>query len=552
MKKHLLFLFAVLLPLLASAQTKVEIDGIWYNLITKAKQAEVTLGDTKYSGSITLPAAVTYEGVDYSVTSIGERAFYQCSSLTSITLPEGVTSIGVYAFYYCSSLTSITIPESVTSIGSDAFCGCSKISKVYISSIEAWCNIDYGVYDTNLFYDNGLYNYWAKLYLDGEHVTELIIPNTVTEIKPYTFANYEGLTAITIPESVTSIEERAFWYCSNLTSINIPEDSKLKFLGRYAFCGCSSLTDISIPKNVTDIRSYAFYGCSSLTSINIPEGVTSIWSYAFQNCSSLTSINIPESVTSIEYRTFYGCSNLSEIVLPKSLKYIRSEVFANCTELLDVYCHAEKVPSTLTDAFIGSYPEYVALHVPANALNAYKSTAPWSSFGTIVAIEDAEPMKKCAPPIISYVDGEVVFACETEGAIIKSEVNENAAGKFEGTRIPLTPTYTISAYATKENYEDSDIATATLCWIACNEEAEEPGEGIINIPSKAVLISTQGGTITVSGLTAGTEVAVYSTAGAQLATATATDDTATLSTDLTTGDIAIVKIGKHSIKVAIK
>ena len=99
MKKHLLFIFAALLPLLASAQTKVEIDGIWYNLISKGKAAEVTSG--AYSGSITIPATVTHEGVDYSVTSIGERAFSGCYNLTAITIPESVTSIGNYAFSFC-------------------------------------------------------------------------------------------------------------------------------------------------------------------------------------------------------------------------------------------------------------------------------------------------------------------------------------------------------------------------------------------------------------------------------------------------------------------
>ena len=280
--------------------------------------------------------------------------------------------------------------------------------------------------------------------------------------------------------------------------------------------------------------------------------MTSIGEDAFKGCSSLAAITIPEGVTSIGNNTFDGCSSLTAIVLPKNLKNIYSKAFANCSELLDVYCYAEKVPSTNSDAFNGSYPEYVTLHVPASALNAYKSTAPWSSFGTIVVHEDEQPLEKCATPTISYVDGKVMFACDTEEATVKSSVKENVTGDYRDMEITFVPTYTITAYATKENYEDSDIATATLCWIACNEESEEPGEGIINIPSKAVLISTQGGTITVSGLTAGTEVAVYSTAGTQLATATATDDTATLSTSLTTGDIAIVKIGKHSIKVAIK
>ena len=160
MKKHLLFLFAALLPLVASAQTQVEIDGIWYNLITEAKTAEVTYkGDSfdsywdEYTGSITIPATVTHNGVEYSVTSIGGWAFSFCSSLTAITIPEGVTSIGYAAFYDCSSLTA-----------------------VYISSIEAWCKISFGSYDSNPL------TYAHNLYLNGELVTELVIPEGVTSI----------------------------------------------------------------------------------------------------------------------------------------------------------------------------------------------------------------------------------------------------------------------------------------------------------------------------------------------------------------------------------
>ena len=125
-------------------------------------------------------------------------------------------------------------------------------------------------------------------------------------------------------------------------------------------------------------------------------------------------------------------------------------------------------------------------------------------------------------------------------------------GDYEEAELDLIPTYTITAYATKEQYEDSDVATLTLCWLPCTEEHESEEDGILTIPSKAVLISTQGGTITVSGLAAGTEVVAYNTAGTQLAAATATDGTATLATSLEAGNIAIVKIGEHSIKVAIK
>ena len=476
MKKHQLFLFATLLPLLASAQTKVEIDGIWYNLVSKGKVAEVTYkGNTpweydEYTYSITIPSMVTYEGIDYSVTSIGNEAFYFCSSLTDINIPESVRSIGGAAFRECSNLTTINIPEGVTSIEQSAFCYCSN------------------------------------------------------------------LTAITIPKGVMSIGESAFIGCSSLTAITVDE--------RNTVYDSRSECNAIIETNSNTL----IFGCSATI---IPKGVMRIGDNAFSGSSNLTTITIPEGVTSIGDGTFWGCSRLTAIMLPKSIENISSLALANCGELLDVYCYAEEMPETRSDAFNDSYPEYATLHVPASALDTYKRTAPWRNFGTIVVLEDEGPLEKCATPVISYVGGEVVFACETEGAVIKSEVHENVSGKFEGTRIAIIPTYTITAYATKEKYEDSDIATITLYWIPCKEEHKEDN-GILTIPAKPVLISTQGGAITVNGLAASTEVSVYDATGRELATATATDGTATLNTNLTQGDIAIVKVGDYGVKVVIK
>ena len=648
--KKLVFLFAAFATLVASAQTKVEIDGIWYNLVSKAKQAEVTTGSTKYSGSITIPATVTYEDVQYSVTSIGRSAFAYCSSLTSITIPESVINIGSSAFYYCSSLTNITIPKSVTSIGGSAFDFCSSLTAVHISDIAAWCNIKFSDgYSTPLSLAH-------NLYLNGELVTELTIPEGVASIGQSAFHGCSTLTAINIPESVTSIGDEAFRDCSNLTAINIPEN--VTSIGGWTFQGCSSLTGINIPENVESIGICTFKGCSSLTAITLPPSVTTIGNSFFSGCSSLTTITIPESVTTIDYSAFSGCSSLTTItipesvttigesafqycgsltaiVLPKNIKDIYSKAFANCGELLDVYCYAESIPAVKSNAFNGSYPEYATLHVPAASLNAYKSTVPWSNFGSIVELgatitritldktsatltegdelaltatitpndttnktiswTSSNPsvatvdntgkvtavapgtatitamandgsevsascevtvnkliLGKCTTPTISYTDGKVIFACDTEGVTFVSETTENLAGNRHDTEFTLIPTYTITAYATKENYENSDIATLTLCWIPCTEEHESEEDGILTIPSKPVLISTQGGTITVSGLAADTEVTAYSTAGTLLATATATDGTATLATSLTMGSTAIVKIGEHSIKVVIK
>ena len=399
MKKHLLFLFAALLPLIASAQLEVQLDGIRYNLVTKGKVARVISGGAYY-GSITIPATITYENVEYSVTSIEDRAFSECSSLTSITLPESVTSIGADAFFQCSSLAYINIPKGVTEINcgaGGAFWGCSSLTAITLPE--------------------GLTSIGREAFLDCSSLKSITIPKAVTSIGEGAFSGCSSLTVIAvdednavydsrnncnaiiatsndslitgcaktiIPKGVKSIGDDAFSGCTSLTAITIPEG--VTSIGASAFSGCTSLAAITIPEDskLTSIGKWAFRGCSSLTAITIPEGVTSIGEYAFSSCSSLKSITILEGVTTIGEGAFSECDSLTAIVLPKSLSSIGYSAFARCSELLDVYCYAENVPKTVGNAFGGSYPEYATLHVPANAINSYKATAPWSNFGTIV------------------------------------------------------------------------------------------------------------------------------------------------------------------------
>ncbi len=566
MKKHLLLLFAALLPLVASAE-KVEIGGIWYNLTAETREAEVTWSDgDEYSGSITLPATVTYDGVAYSVTSIGNEAFYDCSSLNAITIPEGVTSIGNWAFESCISLTAITIPEGVTSIGDYAFLVCSSLTSIVVAKGNK-------VYDSRGDC-NAIIETNSNTLIKGCATT--IIPEGVTSIGSSAFEGCSSLTVITIPEGVTSIGNNAFFGCSNLTAINIP--ASVTSIGNYAFYECSSLTAIVvakgnkvydsrgdcnaiietnsntlilgcattiIPEGVTSIGDNAFYWCNSLTAITIPEGVTSIGEGAFYGCSNLSAITLPEGVTSIGGSAFDGCSSLTVITIPEGVTSIGDWAFGSCSSLTDVYCYAATVPSTGTNAFYNSNIGNVTLHVPASAMDEYKNTAPWSRFGTIEA-------KKCATPTISYTDGKVVLTCETEGAKVITDVVAEDARTYEDLEFTLSATYTLTAYATKEYYENSDTVTLTICWVPCDENHEGGTTDILTIPAKPALIQCQSGVITLSGLDEGTAVAAYSTAGTELATATATDGTATLTTDLTAGTIAIVKTGDYSIKVAIK
>ena len=365
-----------------------------------------TIGNYAFSGCSNLMSAT----IGSSVTSIGSEAFYNCSSLTSINIPDSVTSIGEGAFYYCRSLTSVTIGKGVTSIGKQAFRNCSNLADVYITDIAAWCAIE--------FDDRPLISEYAtnplvsaeNLYLNGELVTDLIIPDSVTSINAFAFEGCDSLTSITIPDSVTSIGYSAFFDCSNLNAVYITDIAAwcgisfknysanplyyahdlylngelvtelvipdgVTSIGASAFEGCSSLTSITIPDSVTKIGDDAFYNCpietatipimaiasiqktslkvvvftsgtsidselfkrcTNLTSIVIPDGVTSIGYAAFEGCTSLTSITIPDSVTSIEKYAFNSCGRLMSIKIPKDVTSISDAAFSYCSSLTSV------------------------------------------------------------------------------------------------------------------------------------------------------------------------------------------------------------------------
>ena len=220
----------------------------------------------------------TIKGV--TVTSIGEEAFYNCRSLTSVTIPGSVTSIDKDAFCFCSSLTSVTIPDSVTSIGDRAFLGCTSL-------------------------------------------TSVTIPDSVTSIGEFTFYNCKSLTSVTIPDSVTSIGVGAFASCTSLTGIWVTEGNShyssdasgvLFSKDKTTLVQCpGTLAACMIPDSVTSIVGYAFDGCASLTSVTIPDGVTSIGEDTFRSCTSLTSVTIPDGVTSIGYNAFGSCESLTDV-----------------------------------------------------------------------------------------------------------------------------------------------------------------------------------------------------------------------------------------------
>lgn len=310
-------------------------DGvtIYYNWINNNTELEVTSCSDylyKYSGDVVIPESVEYGGNKYNVTLIGKMAFNNCSSLYSVTIPNSVASIGEMAFSGCSNLSSLIIENGVTSIGEDAFALCGNI-------------------------------------------TSVTIPISVKSIGYGIFRGCIGLTSIIVESGNDVYDSR-----DNCNAI-------IETASNTLISGC---TKTKIPNNITSIGDYAFSAFSNLSSITIPDNVTSIGYGAFKGCKGLSTITIPNGVTSIDEEAFEDCINLTTVILPQSLTSLGYLAFAYCTQLAEVYCYAESIPNIEPDSspFYAIQTNNITLHVPSNAIEAYKTTWPWSDFNPIVAL----------------------------------------------------------------------------------------------------------------------------------------------------------------------
>ena len=373
-KKLLVLVFAILLGGYAMAYDFSAVcssgQTLYYNITsnTEPYTVEVTRENTNYpyystnpTGNLVIPTSVTYNNKTYSVTSIGQGAFNNCSELTSVTIPEYITSIGNNSFDFCSGLTTVTynatncttmgsssypifmyanalttinIGNNVVSIPQYAFSGCNGLNAVYYAgNIAQWCGITF---------NSQPLGFAGNLYINNELVTNLVIPTTVTEIKEKAFYCATCLTSVTIGNSVTTIGENAFYGCTGITSLSI--GNSVTTVGDCAFQGCRGMTSLTIGNSLTSIGYEVFSECSGLTSITIPNSVTSIGQEAFRYCSALTSLTIGNSVASIGSRAFYNCSGLTSLTIPSSVRNIDCEAFSNCSSLTSV-----SIPNTVTN-----------------------------------------------------------------------------------------------------------------------------------------------------------------------------------------------------------
>ena len=444
MKKNFLLMLIMLLSAVSASAYDFVQNGIYYDIYsTTNKTVEVTYKDSNYnsySGNVTIPSTVTYNGTTYSVFRIGSSAFESCSSLTSVTIGNGVTEIDNYAFYECTALTNLIIPNSVTEIGWMAFASSgltsvtigSGVTKIYwgafncnLTSVtclsyyppvidDAWGDygsvwpafIDETLTDGTLYVPSGSVNAYRNAHgwcdfanivginysfeVDGIYYRIIdAINNTVSVTnRDDSYNSYSG--NVTIPSSVTyngttysvtTIGSYAFYLCDGLTSVTIP--TSVTTISYSAFRDCTSLTSVTIPSTVTSIYSSTFAGCSRLTNVSIPNTVTSIGNYAFQECTSLTSMRIPNSVTTLGERVFEGCNGLKNVTIGSGVTSIGYEAFKGCTALKSVTSLATTPPTIQSNTFLSSTYSNAALVVPSASINAYQTANYWKNFTTV-------------------------------------------------------------------------------------------------------------------------------------------------------------------------
>ena len=347
-----------------------------YYIITSGNTVKVTYDQwhfNTYVGDYVVPETVTYEGVTYTVTAIGELAFGGCEGeLNSVIVPNTVTTIERSAFESSAKLRTVVLPNSVDTIAPRTFANCPKLSSVRLPE---------GItYIPNFMFER------------CESLTSFTIQPTVTRIGESAFNN-SGIVISSIPESVTSIGNNAFYYCEGITSMVIPNTVTSLGWGVFCFCrelqsiqlpdnleaipatflkNCFALSSITIPESVTSIGEEAFSGCTHLTSVVIPEAVTSMGNGVFQNCYNLASIDMPETLDYLGEKAFRECERLTSITLPRNLTKVCNEVFEGCSAL-----HQIEIPESVTSignrAFVDCNLEEVVIpnQVDSIGLNAF-------------------------------------------------------------------------------------------------------------------------------------------------------------------------------------
>jgi hypothetical protein len=300
----------------------------------------------------------TYSSMDGILCS-KDRSQVICfpAGRTSCTLPNTITSIADNAFSGCKNLNSLTLSDSLVSMGTNAFKGCTKLISVRIPKKVKTLP--------------------SSIFMECSTLASIDLPAGVTSIGSKAFYQCYRLSAITLPDSLNFLGEEAFLGCYDLLSISIP--AGVKKIPIAIFNG-SGLTAIILPENLTSIEESAFSGCSNLMTITLPPKIKSIPNFCFMDCSALSSITLPDSLTTIIENAFKRCSSLKAITLPRSVKTIGNQAFYGCTGLRSVYCNALTPPIVTNYTFENARFDSCQLFIPTGSKNLYKLAIGWSAF----------------------------------------------------------------------------------------------------------------------------------------------------------------------------
>lgn len=438
-----------------------KVDGIYY-MQTGETTVAVTCRDKQfnsYSGDVVIPATISFNGVNFRVTKITDNAFRDCAQLTSVQIPEGITSIGSRAFdhagitsivipnsvtsiaYCCfesctslaqvefgngirtinpglfrkctalenlvlppsitsigenafagSGLKSITLPSSVVRINDDAFLNCNKLDTVHIDNLTAWCKIIFTKIKSNPL------TVAHRLFIDGQPLTEITLPEDVAVVKPYAFCGLVVDRLAIDASSLTSIGNYAF-YQSEIGRLDIMDVEgwlNLEIIGRESnpidhaqqvyFDGLDTPGVVVLPATMTRVGENAFNGCTWLRSITIPPSIVEIGAYAFAGCTGLETVTLPDSLRTIGEHAFSDCTNLQDVTLGSGLETIMDGAFTNCCRLNTIVSRA-KTPPVFADMCLeeDTYRNGT-LYVPLRSVNAYQNAFVWQQFDNIVGV----------------------------------------------------------------------------------------------------------------------------------------------------------------------
>lgn len=447
--------------------------------------------------------------------------------------------------------------------------GIQNGSKLYSSDANHFELIPYIWSDEYDYYTHRSYFGYYIVYRvwGGGEITINTIQYTGFDVIPkYMFIGCEKLKKVILPPHITAIGDYAFYECKNLEEISIP--TNVNKIGENAFYGCVKLREIDLPQTLTSIGSNAFEGCTTLSSIIIPDNVNTMGFSIFKNCTGIQSAKLPDNLETVPWGLFEKCKNLKAANIPQSCRIIKTYAFDGCG--LDSVIIPESVKQIELGAFScpfnrGVYampempPSYdnknswgnVILYVPKGCVERYSLSPGWKEFGTILEMPDLNN-KKCEKPTISYKNNEIVFYSGTEDVKFVSTITDTDIKTYSSNKIELSATYIIKVYASKVGYEDSEVTTATLCWMDAEPKSEGLSDGISQIRSKALLIQADNGQITITGTEDGTKVNAYEVNGQQIGSVISHNGYAKLNTNLKSGSIAILKIGDRSVKFVIK